>query len=116
MAASRACGPTNASASARQAGIRLLLHYSGPPRWRRVPDAGRAGRDGDAARCCHAVFLRGQGELQFFMEGATWEEDEGHHAGAQDQPEGGEWTLPLCRRVGGRKSRVAVPGVRARKR
>jgi ATP-dependent DNA helicase RecQ len=79
--------------------IRFVLHYQLPATLEAYyQEAGRAGRDGDTARCT-LLFLRGDKAIQqFFMAGRyPGEEDAAAIVQAlQDKPAEGEaWTLPL---------------------
>ena len=79
--------------------IRFVLHYQLPATLESYyQEAGRAGRDGDTARCT-LLFLRGDKAIQqFFMAGRyPGEEDAAAIVQAlQDRPvEGEAWTLPL---------------------
>jgi ATP-dependent DNA helicase RecQ len=79
--------------------IRFVLHYQLPATLEAYyQEAGRAGRDGETARCT-LLFLRGDKAIQqFFMAGRyPGEEDAAAIVQAlQDKPAEGEaWTLPL---------------------
>ena len=93
--------------------IRFVLHYQLPATLEAYyQEAGRAGRDGDAARCT-LLFLRGDKAIQqFFMAGRyPGEEDAKAIVEAlQDQPADADaWTLPLLQaRVGRPKSKLQV--------
>jgi ATP-dependent DNA helicase RecQ len=93
--------------------IRFVLHYQLPATLEAYyQEAGRAGRDGETARCT-LLFLRGDKAIQqFFMAGRyPGEEDAAAIVQAlQDAPPDGEaWTLPLLQaRVGRPRSKVQV--------
>lgn len=93
--------------------IRFVLHYQLPATLESYyQEAGRAGRDGELARCT-LLFLRGDKAIQqFFMAGRyPGEEDASAIVQAlKDQPaEGGAWTLPLLQaKVGRPKSKLQV--------
>jgi ATP-dependent DNA helicase RecQ len=93
--------------------IRFVIHYQLPATLEAYyQEAGRAGRDGDVARCT-LLFLRGDKAIQqFFMAGRyPGEEDAAAIVRAlQESPtEGGAWTLPLLQaRVGRPKSKLQV--------
>lgn len=79
--------------------IRFVLHYQLPATLEAYyQEAGRAGRDGEAARCT-LLFLRGDKAIQqFFMAGRYPTEDDAAavlDALAQPAPDGEAWTLPL---------------------
>jgi ATP-dependent DNA helicase RecQ len=93
--------------------IRFVLHYQLPATLEAYyQEAGRAGRDGELARCT-LLFLRGDKAIQqFFMAGRyPGEEDAAAIVQAlQDQREdGAPWTLPLLQaRLGRPRSKVQV--------
>jgi ATP-dependent DNA helicase RecQ len=93
--------------------IRFVLHYQLPATLESYyQEAGRAGRDGDTARCT-LLFLRGDKAIQqFFMAGRyPGEEDAAAIVQAlQDRPvEGDAWTLPLLQaKVSRPKSKLQV--------
>ncbi|WP_332823571.1 RecQ family ATP-dependent DNA helicase [Ramlibacter sp.] len=93
--------------------IRFVLHYQLPATLEAYyQEAGRAGRDGELARCT-LLFLRGDKAIQqFFMAGRYPGEEDARAIvqALQDQPvEGGPWTLPLLQaRVGRPKSKLQV--------
>jgi ATP-dependent DNA helicase RecQ len=93
--------------------IRFVLHYQLPATLEAYyQEAGRAGRDGDVARCT-LLFLRGDKAIQqFFMAGRyPGEEDAAAIVAALRQPreDGEPWTLPLLQaRLGRPKSKVQV--------
>jgi ATP-dependent DNA helicase RecQ len=93
--------------------IRFVLHYQLPATLEAYyQEAGRAGRDGELARCT-LLFLRGDKAIQqFFMAGRyPGEEDAGAIVQALREPreDGEPWTLPLLQaRLGRPKSKVQV--------
>src|SRR4029453_1868604 len=93
--------------------IRFVLHYQLPaPLEAYYQEAGRAGRDGETARCT-LLFLRGDKAIQqFFMAGRyPGEEDAAAIVRAlQESPaQGPAWTLPLLQaKVGRPKSKLQV--------
>ncbi|MGV3572780.1 MAG: RecQ family ATP-dependent DNA helicase [Ramlibacter sp.] len=94
--------------------IRFVLHYQLPATLEAYyQEAGRAGRDGELARCT-LLFLRGDKAIQqFFMAGRyPGEEDAAAVVQAlqQEPPEGADaWTLQLVQgRVGRPRSKVQV--------
>jgi ATP-dependent DNA helicase RecQ len=93
--------------------IRFVLHYQLPATLEAYyQEAGRAGRDGELARCT-LLFLRGDKAIQqFFMAGRyPGEEDAAAIVQAlQDRPaEADAWTLPLLQaRVGRPKTKLQV--------
>jgi ATP-dependent DNA helicase RecQ len=93
--------------------IRFVLHYQLPATLEAYyQEAGRAGRDGELARCT-LLFLRGDKAIQqFFMAGRyPGEEDAAAIVQALRQPreDGEPWTLPLLQaRLGRPKSKVQV--------
>jgi ATP-dependent DNA helicase RecQ len=93
--------------------IRFVLHYQLPATLEAYyQEAGRAGRDGETARCT-LLFLRGDKAIQqFFMAGRyPGEEDALALVQAlQDRPaEAAAWTLPLLQaRVGRPRSKLQV--------
>ncbi|MCD6078708.1 MAG: recQ2, partial [Ramlibacter sp.] len=93
--------------------IRFVLHYQLPATLEAYyQEAGRAGRDGDIARCT-LLFLRGDKAIQqFFMAGRYPGEEDAQAIvqALQEQPvEGGAWTLPLLQAKTGRpKSKLQV--------
>jgi ATP-dependent DNA helicase RecQ len=93
--------------------IRFVLHYQLPATLEAYyQEAGRAGRDGEVARCT-LLFLRGDKAIQqFFMAGRyPGEEDAGAIVQALRQPreDGEPWTLALLQaRLGRPKSKVQV--------
>ncbi|QJW85437.1 RecQ family ATP-dependent DNA helicase [Ramlibacter terrae] len=97
-----------------KADIRFVLHYQLPATLEAYyQEAGRAGRDGELARCT-LLFLRGDKAIQqFFMAGRYPGEEDATavvQALQQDPPEGADaWTLPLVQaRVGRPRSKVQV--------
>jgi ATP-dependent DNA helicase RecQ len=96
-----------------KADIRFVLHYQLPATLESYyQEAGRAGRDGDTARCT-LLFLRGDKAIQqFFMAGRyPGEEDATAIVQAlQDKPAEAEaWSLPLLQaKVGRPKSKLQV--------
>jgi ATP-dependent DNA helicase RecQ len=96
-----------------KADIRFVLHYQLPATLEAYyQEAGRAGRDGDTARCT-LLFLRGDKAIQqFFMAGRyPGEEDAAAIVRAlKEAPAEGEaWTLPLLQaRIGRPKSKLQV--------
>ncbi|HZN48959.1 MAG TPA: ATP-dependent DNA helicase RecQ, partial [Ramlibacter sp.] len=93
--------------------IRFVLHYQLPATLEAYyQEAGRAGRDGDTARCT-LLFLRGDKAIQqFFMAGRYPGEEDANAVvqALQDSPvEGEAWTLPLLQaKVGRPKSKLQV--------
>ena len=93
--------------------IRFVLHYQLPATLEAYyQEAGRAGRDGEAARCT-LLFLRGDKAIQqFFMAGRYPGEEDARAIvqALQEQPvEGGRWTLPLLQaRIGRAKAKLQV--------
>jgi len=93
--------------------IRFVLHYQLPATLEAYyQEAGRAGRDGELARCT-LLFLRGDKAIQqFFMAGRyPGEEDAAAIVAALREPreDGVPWTLPLLQaRLGRPKSKVQV--------
>jgi ATP-dependent DNA helicase RecQ len=93
--------------------IRFVLHYQLPATLEAYyQEAGRAGRDGELARCT-LLFLRGDKAIQqFFMAGRyPGEEDAAAIVAALREPreDGQPWTLPLLQaRLGRPKSKVQV--------
>jgi ATP-dependent DNA helicase RecQ len=93
--------------------IRFVLHYQLPATLEAYyQEAGRAGRDGETARCT-LLFLRGDKAIQqFFMAGRyPGEEDATAIVQAlQEQPaEAPAWTLPLLQaRIGRPRSKLQV--------
>ena len=96
-----------------KADIRFVLHYQLPATLEAYyQEAGRAGRDGETARCT-LLFLRGDKAIQqFFMAGRYPGEEDARaivHALAQQPAQGQAWTLPLLQaRVGRPKSKLQV--------
>ncbi|MBE7367002.1 RecQ family ATP-dependent DNA helicase [Ramlibacter pallidus] len=96
-----------------KADIRFVVHYQLPATLEAYyQEAGRAGRDGDTARCT-LLFLRGDKAIQqFFMAGRYPSEEDAQAImrALQDTPvEGGAWTLPLLQaKVGRPKSKLQV--------
>ncbi|MEJ8836596.1 RecQ family ATP-dependent DNA helicase [Ramlibacter sp. AN1133] len=96
-----------------KADIRFVLHYQLPATLEAYyQEAGRAGRDGEVARCT-LLFLRGDKAIQqFFMAGRYPGEDDAAaimQALAQPREDGEPWTLPLLlARLGRPKSKVQV--------
>ncbi|MBK6006136.1 ATP-dependent DNA helicase RecQ [Ramlibacter ginsenosidimutans] len=93
--------------------IRFVLHYQLPATLEAYyQEAGRAGRDGETARCT-LLFLRGDKAIQqFFMAGRYPGEEDAMaivHA-LQEQPaEAPAWTLPLLQaRIGRPRSKLQV--------
>ncbi|HVE53052.1 MAG TPA: ATP-dependent DNA helicase RecQ, partial [Ramlibacter sp.] len=93
--------------------IRFVVHYQLPATLEAYyQEAGRAGRDGETARCT-LLFLRGDKAIQqFFMAGRYPGEEDATaivHALQQSPVEGGAWTLPLLQaRVGRPRSKLQV--------
>jgi ATP-dependent DNA helicase RecQ len=93
--------------------IRFVLHYQLPATLESYyQEAGRAGRDGETARCT-LLFLRGDKAIQqFFMAGRYPGEEDATaivRALQQSPVEGGAWTLPLLQaKVGRPKSKIQV--------
>ena len=93
--------------------IRFVLHYQLPATLEAYyQEAGRAGRDGELARCT-LLFLRGDKAIQqFFMAGRyPGEEDAAAIVRALHEPreDGVPWTLPLLQaRLGRPKTKVQV--------
>ncbi|MEJ5992577.1 RecQ family ATP-dependent DNA helicase [Ramlibacter sp. PS3R-8] len=93
--------------------IRFVLHYQLPATLEAYyQEAGRAGRDGEVARCT-LLFLRGDKAIQqFFMAGRYPGEEDARAIvqALQDDPvEAGTWTLPLLQaRIGRPKSKLQV--------
>ena len=93
--------------------IRFVVHYQLPATLEAYyQEAGRAGRDGELARCT-LLFLRGDKAIQqFFMAGRyPGEEDAAAIVEALRQPreDGEPWTLPLLQaRLGRPRSKVQV--------
>ena len=93
--------------------IRFVLHYQLPATLEAYyQEAGRAGRDGETARCT-LLFLRGDKAIQqFFMAGRYPGEEEalGIVQALQDKPaDAAAWTLPLLQaRVGRPRSKLQV--------
>jgi ATP-dependent DNA helicase RecQ len=96
-----------------KADIRFVLHYQLPATLEAYyQEAGRAGRDGELARCT-LLFLRGDKAIQqFFMAGRYPGEEDAQaivRALGEDPVEGGAWTLPLLQaRTGRPKSKLQV--------
>ena len=93
--------------------IRFVLHYQMPATLEAYyQEAGRAGRDGELARCT-LLFLRGDKAIQqFFMAGRYPGEEDAQAIvrALQDSPaDGGAWTLPLLQAKTGRpKAKLQV--------
>jgi ATP-dependent DNA helicase RecQ len=93
--------------------IRFVLHYQMPATLEAYyQEAGRAGRDGELARCT-LLFLRGDKAIQqFFMAGRYPGEEDAQAIvrALQETPvEGGAWTLALLQAKTGRpKSKLQV--------
>jgi ATP-dependent DNA helicase RecQ len=93
--------------------IRFVLHYQLPATLEAYyQEAGRAGRDGELARCT-LLFLRGDKAIQqFFMAGRYPGEDDAAaivQALRQPREDGEPWTLPLLQaRLGRPRSKVQV--------
>jgi ATP-dependent DNA helicase RecQ len=93
--------------------IRFVAHYQLPATLEAYyQEAGRAGRDGELARCT-LLFLRGDKAIQqFFMAGRYPGEDDAEAIvrALQDHPTEAEaWTLPLLQaRVGRPRSKLQV--------
>ncbi|HEY0825143.1 MAG TPA: helicase-related protein, partial [Ramlibacter sp.] len=108
MVAPNACG-----LGIDKADIRFVLHYQLPATLEAYyQEAGRAGRDGETAKCT-LLFLRGDKAIQqFFMAGRyPGEEDAVAIVQAlQDKPaEGDAWSLPLLQaKVGRPRSKLQV--------
>lgn len=86
--------------------IRFVLHYQLPATLEAYyQEAGRAGRDGQTAKCT-LVFLRGDKAIQsFFMAGRYPDAEDATallQALQQAPPEGTDWTLPLLQARTGR--------------
>ena len=96
-----------------KADIRFVLHYQLPATLESYyQEAGRAGRDGETARCT-LLFLRGDKAIQqFFLAGRYPGEDDAAaivQALRQPSPDGEAWTLPLLQaRLGRPRSKVQV--------
>lgn len=96
-----------------KADIRLVLHYQLPATLEAYyQEAGRAGRDGDMARCV-LLFLRGDKAIQqFFMAGRYPGEEEAQalvEALKQPPPDGQGWTLALLQsRLARARSKLQV--------
>jgi ATP-dependent DNA helicase RecQ len=96
-----------------KADIRFVLHYQLPATLEAYyQEAGRAGRDGETAKCT-LLFLRGDKAIQqFFMAGRYPGEDDAAAIvqALQDKPAEGEaWSLPLLQaKVGRPKSKLQV--------
>jgi ATP-dependent DNA helicase RecQ len=93
--------------------IRFVLHYQLPATLETYyQEAGRAGRDGEVARCT-LLFLRGDKAIQqFFMAGRYPGEDDAAAIvqALQGEPaNGGAWTLPLLQaRTGRARTKLQV--------
>jgi ATP-dependent DNA helicase RecQ len=93
--------------------IRFVLHYQLPATLEAYyQEAGRAGRDGDTAKCT-LLFLRGDKAIQsFFMAGRYPDAEDATallQALQQAPPEGTDWTLPLLQaRTGRVRSKLQV--------
>ncbi|HEX2545616.1 MAG TPA: RecQ family ATP-dependent DNA helicase [Ramlibacter sp.] len=96
-----------------KADIRFVLHYQLPATLESYyQEAGRAGRDGEVARCT-LLFLRGDKAIQqFFMAGRYPGEEDASaivHALRDKPAEGAAWTLPLLQaKVGRPKAKLQV--------
>jgi ATP-dependent DNA helicase RecQ len=96
-----------------KADIRFVVHYQLPATLESYyQEAGRAGRDGETARCT-LLFLRGDKAIQqFFMAGRyPGEEDAASVVKtlADPPPEGSSWTLPLLHaRIGRARAKLQV--------
>jgi len=96
-----------------KADIRFVLHYQLPATLEAYyQEAGRAGRDGERARCT-LLFLRGDKAIQQFFMAGRYPGEEDALAIVQalrDEPaEGGAWTLPLLQaRIGRAKAKLQV--------
>ncbi|MDB5898261.1 MAG: recQ2 [Ramlibacter sp.] len=93
--------------------IRFVVHYQLPATLEAYyQEAGRAGRDGEMARCT-LLFLRGDKAIQqFFMAGRYPGEEDAEaivQALQEAPPDGEAWTLPLLQaRTGRPRSKVQV--------
>jgi len=93
--------------------IRFVLHYQLPSGLEAYyQEAGRAGRDGQAALCT-LLFLRADKAVQqFFLVGRYPTDDDAvalHQALAESPAEGGAWTLPLLQaRLGRPRTKLQV--------
>lgn len=93
--------------------IRFVLHYQLPATLEAYyQEAGRAGRDGEPAKCT-LLFLRGDKAIQsFFMAGRYPDAEDATallQALQQPPPEGTDWTLPLLQaRTGRVRSKLQV--------
>ncbi len=93
--------------------IRFVLHHQLPAGLEAYyQEAGRAGRDGQAALCTLLYLRADKAVQQFFLAGRYPTDDDAVqlYAALQDAPHpGGQWTLPLLQaRLGRPKSKVQV--------
>ena len=96
-----------------KADIRFVLHYQLPATLEAYyQEAGRAGRDGERARCT-LLFLRGDKAIQQFFMAGRYPGEEDALAIVQalrgEPTEGSAWTLPLLQaRIGRAKAKLQV--------
>jgi ATP-dependent DNA helicase RecQ len=93
--------------------IRFVLHYQLPAGLETYyQEAGRAGRDGQAALCTLLYLRADKAVQQFFMAGRYPSDDDAvalYHALQSRPHEGGEWTVPLLQaRLGRPRSKLQV--------